>query len=181
MMSSTVKKIALTGAPGVGKTTICEQLVDEIPGAGGIITAEQRDERGLRNGFILRDVYSGNTGTLAHTDINSGPKVGKYGIDVKESEAVMVPALEYALESAKWIILDEVGPMELKLNSFLPLARRVLKCNKPVILTYQQKLWGGIVEEIKRMCQVEVITNENRDEMAEHLKNSLGPLVRDAG
>ncbi len=181
MMSSTVKKIALTGTPGIGKTTICEQLTEAIPGAGGIVTTELRDERGFRSGFAVRDVHTGNTGTLAHTDIRSAPKVGKYGINTAESETVLVPALEYAMESAKWIVLDEVGPMELKLNSFLPLARRVLKCNKPVILTYQQKLWGGIVEEIKRMCRVEVITKDNRDEMADHLKSYLEPLIKNDG
>ncbi len=169
-------KTAITGAPGIGKTTICEQLAAEVPGAGGIITTEQRNDKGLRVGFSIQDVHTGEHGTLAHIDITSGPKVGKYGIDRKDCERILIPAMDHALNSADWILLDEVGPMELKVNSFLPLVRRVLKSNKPIVLTYQQKLWGGIVEEIKRVCKLEVVTKENRDGMAAKLAEILKSL-----
>lgn len=171
-------KIAITGKPGIGKTTLCEKLITAIPGAAGIITSEIRDDAGTRCGFEMRDVHSNELGLLAHTKIKTEPKIGKYGINSRIQEHILEPALDYALTSAKWIVLDEIAPMELKLDSFLPLTRRVLLCNKPVVLTYQQKLSAPIVNEITRQCRLEVVTRSNRDALVSAIHDQIETTLK---
>ena len=59
----------LTGAPGVGKTTVLTKTVDALKAkgvsVGGMITREVRKDN-VRVGFEIVDLTSGKHGWLAH-------------------------------------------------------------------------------------------------------------------
>jgi len=63
-----VTNILLTGPPGVGKTTILEEIKNRIKekeySIGGIYCPEIR-ENGRRTGFNIIDISSGRKGILA--------------------------------------------------------------------------------------------------------------------
>jgi nucleoside-triphosphatase len=91
----------------------------------GFYTQEIR-ESGRRVGFELVTL-EGQRGIMAHTDIRDGPHVGKYGVDLQVIESLAVPAMERGMDNAELLILDEIGPMELKSSRFRQTALQVLE------------------------------------------------------
>ena len=66
----------MTGAPGVGKSTLVERAVALIGGRAGGVSAREVRIGGRRIGFQLSDLLTGEVGTLASVD-GPGPKVGR--------------------------------------------------------------------------------------------------------
>ena len=82
------KNILITGPPGCGKTTLFKRLAKELGHFQpvGFYTQEIREE-GVRKGFGLSSL-DGQKGLLAHVDLSSGFKVGRYGVDVDGFETL---------------------------------------------------------------------------------------------
>src|SRR5512139_3885766 len=83
------KNILITGLPGSGKTTLLRKVAEELKPLhpAGFFTSEIR-EANTRKGFELRSL-NGKKGLLAHVDILSPHRVGKYKVDVKGFEAFL--------------------------------------------------------------------------------------------
>ena len=68
MKMTMTRVLLLTGAPGVGKTTVLTKTVDALKAkginVGGMISREVR-EGGVRVGFEILDLSSGKRGWLA--------------------------------------------------------------------------------------------------------------------
>ena len=77
--------IALTGPPGIGKTTavlqIARVLKDRGINVGGIVSREIRVNN-ERVGFEFIDLITNDTNVLASIS-GKGPKVGKYFVSLK--------------------------------------------------------------------------------------------------
>jgi nucleoside-triphosphatase THEP1 len=75
--------LLLTGAPGVGKTTVLVKTVDVLKArgisVGGMISREAR-ESNARVGFEIIDLIRGKRGWLAHVNQKIGPQVGRYRV-----------------------------------------------------------------------------------------------------
>ncbi|MCS7216672.1 MAG: NTPase [Candidatus Bipolaricaulota bacterium] len=128
-------KVGVTGHPGVGKTTLVKRVLAAVPlRAGGMITEEIR-KCGYRVGFLLRDVATGREGLLAHRHHCDGPEFGKYRLCLRDLEEIGAAAIERALEEAELIVIDEVGPMELKSPRFIAAVEKALACPKPLLVT----------------------------------------------
>jgi len=125
------KNILLTGPPRCGKSTLIEKLVERIDfPVTGFFTREIR-EKGRRVGFSV-NTLDGREGILAHEDIKSRWRVGKYGVNLKDIEDIAVPAM-IPSEGKEIIVIDEIGKMECfsclfreTLNQVLDLPNRVL-------------------------------------------------------
>ncbi|MFQ5893993.1 MAG: nucleoside-triphosphatase, partial [Nitrospinota bacterium] len=111
-MDDAPPKILLTGPPRVGKTTCIERLLGRLEApAAGFFTREVR-EAGRRVGFDVEDL-EGRRGVLSRIGLAGPHRVGRYGVDLADFEAVALPALEAGLEIGALVVIDEIGKMEL--------------------------------------------------------------------
>lgn len=166
-------KIAITGRPGSGKTTLCRRLIEVLRTQikiGGILTQEVRDERGERLGFEILDIATGRKGTLAHVDLKSGPRVSKYRVNLPDIEGLAVPAIERALLEAELVVIDEIAPMELKSTRFIEVVEQALESDKRLLITFQQRSEHRLVEQVRKICQVHEITLGSREELFKGLR-----------
>lgn len=161
------RKVFLTGKPGVGKTTIVERVVSMLRSKGfkigGMVTFEVR-EGGVRKGFMVTDILTGKKGVLAWVG-GSGPKIGKYTVNLKDLEEIGVNAIKLALADADIVVVDEVGPMELFSDNFRSITKALIKADKPVIGVVHYKVKDPLIESIKKNPDVKVfeVSVENRE------------------
>jgi len=128
-------KIAVTGNPGVGKSTLVRQVVERVPlSAGGMITAEIR-KCGRRVGFSVRDLATGTEGILAHLHLADGPAFGRYRLNLRDLDEIGAGAIERAIEETQLVVVDEVGPMELHSPRFVRAVERALAEAPHLLLT----------------------------------------------
>jgi nucleoside-triphosphatase len=160
-----MKNLLLTGRPGVGKTTIVREVLKELKDrkVGGFCTEEVRNSKGIRVGFKIRTV-DGQEGVLAQVDVVSSIKVGRYGVNVEAIENVINPSIENALIESDFIVIDEVGKIEIASRRFKELVKQALDSPQKVLATVPiYRL--SFVESLK--CRTDVVLGEvtikNRD------------------
>jgi nucleoside-triphosphatase len=149
------KNILITGLPGTGKTTLLLKVAEEFKPLrpAGFFTSEIREAHN-RKGFELRSL-NGKNGLLAHVDIKSPYRVGKYKVDVKSFEAFL-DAIPLLGPSVSLIIIDEIGKMECFSELFRHLVRQVLDSDKTVLATVALK-GDGFIEGIKKREDVQLV------------------------
>jgi nucleoside-triphosphatase len=159
------RHLFITGRPGVGKSTVIRKVADRLgKQAEGFYTEELR-VRGKRQGFKVSDL-SGREGVLAHVRIKAGPRVGKYGVDVKAFEKVALPAMERAIRQGKIMVVDEIGKMELYSKEFRQKLIEALEGAGRILGVIRQK-HDPFTDRIKKMKDVQIITvsEKNRDQL----------------
>jgi nucleoside-triphosphatase len=173
MFDKATHNILITGRPGVGKTTLLVALSRELDGARatGFYTREIR-ERGKRRGFELVSLDGGRM-TLAHTDLASGPRVGKYTVDLPGFEAFL-DRLASPEDDADLVLLDEIGKMECLSPKFNSYAERALDAPAPLLASIAAK-GGGFIDAVKTRSDVRLIevTEDNREDLVHELKQGL--------
>ena len=176
-------KLFIMGMPGVGKSTILQNVVAQLKEkgyrVGGIACPEIREE-GNRIGFEIIDLMSGRRGVLSHVSLPSGPYVGKYHVNLRDLTQVGVVALDNAVSEADIIVIDEIGPMELLGRDFQEAAMRVVESPKPVLGIIHWRIKHPIIDGIKSRSDVKIyeITPQNRGDIQakimEEVLNTLG-------
>jgi len=127
------KTILLTGRPRVGKTTIIKDVVRRLPGQAGGFYTEEMGERGRRQGFKIVTL-DGREGILAHVGIKSRMRVSKYGVNLADLEHVGVASIREALAQKDYVVIDEVGKMELFSQAFKDAVWAAIHSDKPVLV-----------------------------------------------
>lgn len=160
----------LTGAPGSGKTTILLKVADALRSKGysigGMLTREVRS-CGKRIGFQIIDIESSREGWLAHVNLKTGPKIGRYRVNLEDLHSIGVTAIMNAVKRSDIVLIDEIGPMELFSEKFKAVVRRAIESEKIVIGSVHWKMKSKIIQEIKRCDDAEIyaVTLNNRDEL----------------
>ncbi|MFW9954869.1 MAG: NTPase [Candidatus Thorarchaeota archaeon] len=165
--------ILITGNPGIGKTTAIKKMVQYLgkEKACGFWSEEIR-ESDRRVGFAIYTL-DGKTAQLAHVNLKSGPRVGKYLVNIEGIQQYIIPALVDAREKRSWIIIDEIASMELKCDQFASEVRRCLDTGR-VIGTLQLRS-GSFQDEVRRRPDVLLLhmTHENREEIPDKVLRIL--------
>jgi nucleoside-triphosphatase len=128
------KNIMISGMPGVGKTSLLKAILSQLPlSAGGFVSEEIR-EGGERVGFSLKSL-DGREGILAHKNLPTPHRFGKYYINLDDLEKIAVQSIEEAISNKELIVIDEIGKMELFSPLFRQTVIRALDCPKPLLAT----------------------------------------------
>lgn len=173
-MASESAKVLLTGLPGCGKTTAIIQIANNLAHrkVAGFYTQEIR-QTNVRKGFCWRRL-DGTEGILAHIDVKSPFRVGKYHVDVTGFEKSVVPVLDIDKTDAELFIIDEIGKMECMSEKFVAAIRRLFESEKSVLATVAQK-GAGLISEIKSYPGVKLfhLTHQNHDKIIAEISQTL--------
>jgi nucleoside-triphosphatase THEP1 len=154
--------IFVTGPPRSGKSTLIEKVVKKIKKpATGFLTRELR-EKDKRVGFLI-ETLDGKTGLLAHQNIKSNCRVGKYKVNLEDLEQIAVPSM-LPSSSDQIVVVDEIGKMECFSRLFRETLIRVLSSENQVIGSIAIK-GDRFIQSIKNRDDVILvfITQTSRD------------------
>jgi nucleoside-triphosphatase len=169
------RKILLTGRPGCGKTTLIKRVVKQLAlPAGGFYTQEIR-KRGERVGFKI-STLDGKQAVLAHVDFPAatGPqRVGKYGLDLSALKTG-IEAIRAAMHARQLVVIDEIGPMELRSRAFRDAVTEALNSGVPILGTITARSFP-FSDAIKKRPDVTLIEvrSDNREQLVSELSNKF--------
>jgi nucleoside-triphosphatase len=167
------KVILLTGRPGSGKTTAIRKIVSQLTReVGGFYTEEIR-EKGRRVGFRILTMDA-REGVMAHVDIQSPDRIGKYGVDLTVIDTLAVESLQRAISEKSLIIIDEIGPMELLSSKFKGEVLDVINGDSDVLGTIAKRK-SEFINQIRRLPNVTIleIFPGNREQIVEDVVSRL--------
>ena len=163
----------MTGRPGVGKTTLIERVLEAVDlHAGGMLTREIR-VCGRRVGFALVDIATGEEGVLAHVHRTSGPRVGRYAVDIESIETLGVGAILRAIRTAELVVIDEIAPMELHAPGFIPAVEAALASDRALLISTHAHAKHPIAHRVRRELQLYRVKLSNRDALVTEIAAEL--------
>jgi nucleoside-triphosphatase len=167
-----MERIAITGSPGVGKSTVCRNVLERLKCTyGGMVSADIR-VKGERVGFEIKDIATGKLGILAHRQ-GTGPRVGSYHVNIEDLNNIGVAAIRNALSSSELVVIDEIAPMEFKSPEFIKAVEKALDSGKNMLVVLHQKLTHPLAERIRKEFQVYTVTKENRETIVPEMANKI--------
>lgn len=163
----------LTAKPRTGKTTTIKRLVTKLGTKNCIgFFTDEIIENGIRVGFQI-NTLSGNQGILAKVGLDSEILIGRYGVNISKFEELCVPELNKAFlgdMDVDYIIIDEIGPIQMNSEHFKELLLQLLSSEKTIIGTifYETYPW---IKEFKQKNGVNLIelTYDNREKIIDVL------------
>src|SRR6266571_8907247 len=167
------KKVLLTGRPGCGKTTLIKRVVNKLAlPAGGFYTEEIR-EHGQRVGFKIITL-EGKEAVFARVDFKTGERLGKYGLDLSVLENVGVKALHRAVHARQLVVMDEIGPMEIRSAIFRGAVNEALDSTAPILgtITARSFPFTDVIKKRPDITMIEVRPN-NREQLVSELSDQL--------
>lgn len=167
-------RVALTGRPGVGKTTLIERLLEILPpSAGGMLTKEIR-KCGRRVGFSVIDVATGEEGILAHLHQRKGPRVGRYTVDLESLERIGIAAIRRAMDEKDLVVIDEIAPMELTSSTFIPTVEAALSSDKALLISTHANADAPLAHRVRRELTLFRVKLANRDRLLDDVARTFG-------
>ena len=165
------QKVLLTGRPGCGKTTLIKRVVEKLPqAAGGFYTMEIR-ERGERIGFKIVTI-NGKEAVFAHVNFDTSQRLGKYGLDLRVLESIGTEAICTAVRARRLVVIDEIGPMEIRSAIFCNVVNETLNTRSPILGTITARSFP-FTDAIKKRAAVTMIEvrRSNRDQLMSDLSD----------
>ena len=169
--------IIITGAIGIGKTTVCRKLIEIVRNrgytCGGILTYEAADK-----GIIIEDVQSGEKEILAGiSDVYRGPRTPRYyfsprGIDFG------IQAIDKGTSTAI-LVVDEIGQLELRGEGFVKILK-LIKAGmvKECILVIRRELLPAFLPKLPATPSVFEVTVTNRNQLPQEIGTMLLDKLR---
>jgi len=157
-------KIGITGLPRSGKSAVLDKVVSMIieehkansrgSATGSRVVGGMRTEAiiedGERVGYACIDIETGESGVMAHREIDSRNRILGYGIDPSEVDRVGVPAIQNAVGNCEILVIDEVGKFSVESEGFVAAVRGALDYDMPTLLTLHKKSRHPLLQDIRR-------------------------------
>ena len=157
-------KIGITGLPRSGKSAVLDKVVSMIieehkansrgSATGSRVVGGMRTEAiiedGERVGYACIDIETGESGVMAHREIDSRNRILGYGIDPSEVDRVGVPAIQNAVGNCKILVIDEVGKFSVESEGFVAAVRGALEFDMPTLLTLHKKSRHPLLQDVRR-------------------------------
>ena len=137
----------------------------------GVLTEEVRTD-GVRTGFKIRNLASGEEGWLARTTLQEGPRIGNYRVNTQNLEKIGAMTLDNAARGeSPLVLIDEVGPMEMTSGFFRRALKEVLMSHKIIVATVKYGSRYAEIEEASQLATAKTVTvsPENRDQLLPEL------------
>jgi nucleoside-triphosphatase len=166
-----VSRIAVTGSPGIGKSTLVGKVVASTGMRVGGVLARDKRYKDRRIGFELLDLASGAVGMLAD-ETGSGPQLGKYRVHPEDLDGLGARAIENALK-CELIVVDEVGPMELTSHRFVSAVENAIASSRPMLVVLHEWSNHRLAKKIRSTFKVITVTRENRDSLVDEIALAL--------
>ncbi len=158
-----MNNLLLTGAPGCGKTTVLERVVEHLGDLclAGFLTVELR-EHGQRVGFEAVGL-GGRRAILAHVRFRSSVSVGRYGVEPDRLIPLVGEELARPPGTVDAYLIDEIGKVECHCQQFVATMRKLLDGPVPILATIALR-GGGFIAEVKNRPDVRTVevTQANR-------------------
>jgi nucleoside-triphosphatase len=164
-------RIAVTGSPGIGKSTLVAKVAAAAGMRVGGVLARDKRYKDRRIGFELLDLASGAVGMLAD-ETGSGPQLGKYRVHPEELDCIGAAAVENALK-CDLIVVDEVGPMELTSKRFVSAVEMAIASSRPMLVVLHEWSNHRLAKKIRSTFQVITVTRENREPLVDEIALAL--------
>lgn len=164
-------RVILTGLSDSGKSTVCRRVIERANEAGmrvgGVLT--EKTTSGKERTLHVRDLNDNMVILLARTNwTQNGPQHGAFTFS-NEGIFLGIKAIGRGV-SADLLIVDEIGPLELKGRGFFPILHLVRKARQCIIVIRPQ-IVDIFREKLKLDDSYRVIevTGENRNELVDEL------------
>jgi nucleoside-triphosphatase len=164
-------RIAVTGSPGIGKSTLVAKVVQTRKGSVGGVLARDRCYRDRRIGFELQDILTGAVGILAD-ETGSGPQLGKYRVHPDDLDNIGAHAIESAIK-CDLIVVDEVGPMELSSRRFVSAVEGAIASDRSMLVVLHEWSNHRLAKKIRSTFKVITVTRENREALIVEISRAL--------
>ena len=156
--------IIVTGAVGIGKTTVCEKVIkiarSQGYSCGGIIAYKTRNED-----IIIEDVQTGETEVLASiSNIYQGPRTAKYFFN-PEGIDFGIQAIDRGTAS-DILLVDELGHLELSGEGFAKVIEQTFAGKvKNCIVVIRKELLSAFLPRLGATTSVFETTINNRNQL----------------
>jgi nucleoside-triphosphatase THEP1 len=170
--------IIITGAIGIGKTTVCEKVINIVRSSGyscgGILTHKARHES-----LIVLDIQTGDKAILASADNTfEGPRTPRYSFN-PEAIKFGIRAIDGAIDS-DILIIDELGHLELDGEGFAKSLELVKTGRaKNSILVIRKELLSAFLAQLGDNPSIFETTISTRDQLPRKICSSLIGNPRD--
>lgn len=169
-----MKNIFIRGKPKSGKTTLIIKIIEKLKNisSGGFYTEEIREGKN-RVGFMIR-TFGEEEGILSHVNFKSGPRVGKYRVDINAINKLIVDSIKGAIRDKDIVIIDEIGKMEMFSENFKSAVKNALDNKKRVLATIPVYP-NTFLDSLKSRPDIEIfnLDMDNRDRLAEGILKLL--------
>jgi nucleoside-triphosphatase THEP1 len=140
-------RLLVVGGPRSGKTSWCREYIDGQRKCGcsvGGVLSPAIEKQGQRTGFNVIDLLTGKEAPFARLArlkrFKAGEAVGDYTIS-RRGMSFARRAIERAVESrCDWVVIDEVGPLELGGKGLMPSVELALASAMDVLIVVRSSL-----------------------------------------
>ncbi len=164
--------IIVTGATGIGKTSVCRKLIELARNrgytCGGILTYKAADKS-----IIIEDIQSGDKETLAGiNNLYHGPRTAKYSFNPKGID-FGIQAIDKGT-SAAILVVDEIGHLELRAEGFTQVLE-LIKADKVTncILVIRRELLSTFLPQLPTTPFVFKTTVNSRNQLPQEIVSVL--------
>lgn len=164
--------IIITGAIGIGKSTVCKTVVNVARNhgysCGGVITSKIGNED-----IVIKDILTGKTKDFASTSNDyGGPRTHKYFFNPQGTDFGNL-AIEKGI-AADILVIDEIGQLELSGHGFTGVIGMISKDKVGnCILVIRKSLLSDYLSFLGAEILVFETTIENRDQIPMQIFNVL--------